>query len=103
MLSEKSRSSLFQNLSPIAGEEAVGEMLAHFPVTEDEKPVTKNYLDARLGELRSDMVEMRSELREDIGRLRIELHQETKRLMIWLPGAMAAIAAVIAFVTRLTV
>jgi hypothetical protein len=92
MLSEKSRSSLFQNLSPIVGEDAVGEMLAHFPVTEGEKPVTKDYLDARLGEL---LVEM--------SKLRVELHEETKRLMIWLPGAMAAIAAVIAFVTRLTI
>jgi hypothetical protein len=109
MLSEKSRSSLFQNLSPIVGEEAVGEMLAHFPVTEGERPVTKDHVDARLGELGGDMAEMRGELREDIGRLRIEMsefrvefHEETKRLMIWLPGSIAAICAAIAFITRLT-
>jgi hypothetical protein len=78
-------------------------MLAHFPVTEGERPVTKDHVDARLGELRGDMVEMRSELREDIGRLRVELHRETKRLMIWLPGSIAAICAAIAFIARLTV
>jgi hypothetical protein len=60
-------------------------MLAHFPVTESEQPVTKDYLDARLAELR------------------VELHQQTKQLLIWLPGSMAAVCAVIAFVTRLTV
>ncbi len=110
MLSEKSRSSLFQNLSPIVGEEAVGEMLAHFPVTEGEKPVTKDYLDARLGELRGEMASTRgelrgemSELREDIAQLRGELHQEINRLLIWVPGSIAAICAVIAFITRLTV
>ncbi len=64
--------------------------------------MTKDYLDARFGEIRVEMSEMRSELREDIGRLRVELHKETKRLMIWLPGSIAAICAAIAFITRLT-
>jgi hypothetical protein len=85
VLSEKSRSSWFQNLSPIVGEDAVGEMLAHFPVTEGEQPVTKDHLDARMNELR------------------IEIHQQTKQLALWIPGSIAAIAAVIAFVARLTI
>jgi hypothetical protein len=84
VLSEKSRSSWFQKLSPIVGEDAVGEMLAHFPVTEGEQPVTKDHLDTRMNELR------------------IELHQEINRLLIWVPTSVAAICAVIAFVTRIT-
>jgi hypothetical protein len=99
VLSEKSRSSWFQNLSPIVGEDAVGEMLAHFPVTEGEQPVTKDHLDARAFELRSDM----SQLRVKTSELRVELHQEITRLLIWVPTSVAAICAVIAFVTRLTI
>ena len=92
MLSEKSRSALFRNLSPIVGEEAVGEMLAHFPATEGEKPVTTDYLDARL-----------SEVCVELSQLRSELHQEINRLLIGVPASVAAICAIIAFVTRLTI
>lgn len=73
MLSEKSRSSLFQNLSPIVGEQAVGEMLAHFPATEGEKPVTKDHLDARIGEVRTEITELRAGLQSEIGGLRGEV------------------------------
>ena len=128
MLSEKSRSSLFQNLSPIVGEEAVGEMLAHFPATEGEKPVTKDHLDARIGEVRAEIGEVRAEIGEvrgEIGGLRGEItalcselkggldtlraeldakvETETKRILYWFPGTVAAICAAIAFITRLTI
>jgi hypothetical protein len=64
-------------------EEAVGEMLAHYPATEDEKPVTKDHLDARMAELRAEM------------------HQQTKQLMVWIPTSTAAICGVIAFIARI--
>ena len=114
MLSEKSRSSLFQNLSPIVGEQAVGEMLTHFPATEGEKPVTKDHLDARIGEvrgeiggLRGEITALRSELKGGLDTLRAELdakvETETKRILYWFPGTVAAICAAIAFITRLTI
>jgi hypothetical protein len=90
VLTEKSRSQIFQGLAPIVGEEAVGEMLAHYPATEGEQPVTKDHLDARLGELRVELIE-----------LRVELHQQTKQLMVWIPTSVAAIGGVIAFIARL--
>ena len=99
MLSEKSRSSLFQNLSPIVGEEAVGEMLAHYPATEGDKSVTEDHLDAGLGELRVEM----SQLRVEMSQLRVELHREINGLLIGVPASVAGICAVIAFITRLTI
>jgi len=105
VLSEKSRSSWFQKLSPIVGEDAVGEMLAHFPVTEGEQPVTKGHLDTRASELRGEMSQLRvemSELRVEMSELRVELHREITRLLIWVPTSVAAICVVIAFVTRIT-
>lgn len=83
MLSEKSRSEIFRGLGPIIGEEAVGEMLAHYPATEGEQPITRAHLDAKLAELR------------------VELHQQTKQLLIWIPTAMAAISTATAFVARI--
>jgi uncharacterized protein involved in exopolysaccharide biosynthesis len=67
---------LFQNLSPIVGEQAVGEMLAHFPATEGEKPVTKDHLDARIAEVRTEIAEVRGEVaqvRGEVGDVRAEV------------------------------
>jgi hypothetical protein len=82
MLSEKSRSRIFTGFSPIVGEEAVGEMLAHYPATEGEQPVTKDHLDARLSELR------------------LELHKGINRILIWVPTAMAAMSGLVVALVR---
>ncbi len=55
MLSEKFRSSIFHGLSPLVGEEAIGEMLAPYPATPDEQPVGKGHLDAQLADLVVEM------------------------------------------------
>ena len=67
-------------------------MLAHYPATEGDKPVTEDHLDAGLGELRVEM-----------SQLRVELHREINRLLIGVPASVAGICAVIAFITRLTI
>jgi len=86
VLSEKSRSRIFTGFSPIVGEEAVGEMLAHYPATEGEQPVTKDHLDARLS--------------QEIGALRIELHKGINRILIWIPTAMAAMSGLVVALVR---
>lgn len=48
-LTEKSRSSLYQGLRKVIDdEEAVGEMLSHFPAREVDEPVTRDQLRAEL-------------------------------------------------------
>ncbi len=54
-ISEKSRSALYQGLVPIAGEEAVGEMLSYFPARDVDEPVTKELLRAEMSDLRAEM------------------------------------------------
>jgi hypothetical protein len=122
VLSEKSRNSIYQGLTPLVGEEATAEMLAHFPSTEAQQPVTREYLDLRLAELRSeiasvesglrgdmaalesglrgDMAALESGLRSEIAALRTELHQSINRLLVWLPMAMAAIGGVAVALSR---
>jgi hypothetical protein len=83
VLSERSRSQIYQGLAPIIGEEATGEMLAHYPATEGEQPITRDHLDARLAELR------------------VEMHKQTRQLLIWIPTAMAAISTATTFLGRI--
>jgi hypothetical protein len=47
--------SLFKGLEPVAGEEATEAMLAHFPSTEKDEPITKQFLRAELAEFRGEM------------------------------------------------
>ena len=59
-ISEKSRSALSQGLVPIAGEEAVGEMLSFFPARDVEEPVTKELLRAEIADVRTEIAELRA-------------------------------------------
>jgi hypothetical protein len=59
-------------------------MLAHYPATEGEKPVTKDHLDVRMAELR------------------VEMHKGMNRLLIAIPASTAAIGGLIAFIARMS-
>jgi hypothetical protein len=80
-ISEKSRSAIFQALSPLAGEEPVSEMLSYFPARDVEEPVTKELLRAELAELRT------------------EIHANANRLLLWLMGTIITTAGVAVTVT----
>lgn len=105
-ISEKSRSALYQALSPIAGEEPVSEMLSYFPARDVEEPVTKEFLRAELAVIRTEMGDLRSELRTEMAdlrtemaELRTELHSSINRLLLWLMGTIVATAGVAVGVT----
>jgi hypothetical protein len=80
-ISEKSRSALYQGLVPIAGEEAVGEMLSYFPARDVEEPVTKQLL------------------RAEIAGLRTEMHQLHNRLLVQLTATIIGTAGIAVTVT----
>ncbi|HXH57362.1 hypothetical protein [Iamia sp.] len=55
-LTERSRSALYQGLGTIIDdEEAVREVLSHFPARDVEEPVTKDHLRAEMAELRAEL------------------------------------------------
>jgi len=55
-LSERSRHTLYESLSVlIDDDQAVEEMLSYFPARDTEEPVTKDFLRAELGEMRTEM------------------------------------------------
>lgn len=76
-LSTRHRSSIFQTLSPILGEEEAEAMLSQFPARDLDEPVTKEFVRAELAdtraELRAEIADTRAELRAEIADLRTEV------------------------------
>lgn len=105
-LSTRHRSSIFQTLSPILGEEEAEAMLSQFPARDLDEPVTKEFVRAELAdtraELRSEIAdvrtevgELRGELRSEIGLVRAEIAQLEARIndrfreqTMWMAGTM---------------
>src|SRR5690606_12327653 len=120
--STRQRSSIYQKLVPVLGEEDADALMAEFPATEHDQLVTREHLRAELGLVRSDLrsemqglsTELRSEMqglatraelrsevqgvRDELHELRIELHGHLNRALATSTGvllaAMGALAAV---------
>lgn len=86
-LSERSRSALYQALSRTIEEEAVAEMLAHFPARDVDEPVTREHLDRRIAELRG-------ELHAEVAGVRTEIASAANRTIIWLVATILATAGI---------
>lgn len=68
-LSEKARTTIYQGLELILGEEAVGEMLSYFPARDVEEPATKEFIRAEMAGVRAEIAGLRAELVGDITRV----------------------------------
>ncbi len=82
-LSAKHRSRIYEQLSPMLGEEEAEALLSQFPSRDLDEPVTKEFVRAEIGDLRT-------ELRSDIADLRTELHDRLRELTMWVAGALLA-------------
>jgi hypothetical protein len=94
-ISEKSRSALYQGLVPIAGEEAVGEMLSFFPARDVEEPVTKELLRAEIADVRTEIASVRTEIAE----LRSEMHCSINQLFARLIAVIVGTVGIAVTVT----
>lgn len=54
-LTQKHRSTIYEGLRPIVGEDAAEALMAEFPAAEHDELVTKESLRAELAELRTEM------------------------------------------------
>ena len=82
-LSAKHRSRIYEQLSPMLGEEEAEALLSQFPSRDLDEPVTKEFVRAEIGDLRT-------ELRSEIADLRTELHDRLRELTMWAAGALLA-------------
>ena len=102
-LSQRSRTALYLGLTEVvADEEAVEEMLSHFPSRDLDEPVTKEFHRAEVADIRVEMADirveisgLRGELHTEVSGLRAEMHQGFQRLTLAMVGSMISLAAVI--------
>jgi hypothetical protein len=109
-ISEKSRSALYRGLVPIAGEEAVGEMLSYFPARDVDEPVSKEFLRAEIADVRTEIAavkvtiaEVRNEIeavKVTIADLRSEMHRSLNRQFAAMTGVIGLATTVIIAVLR---
>ncbi len=95
-LSGRSRAALYQSLSEIIDEEAVEEMLSHFPSRDLDEPITRGHLDTSVAELRVEVARLRGELREEIQTSARRSTQWMIGTMFALNGSLAAVVAIVA-------
>lgn len=89
------RSSIYQKLVPILGDEDANVLMSEFPAIEADELVTKDFLRAELaltrGELRGEMAELRTELQSSISSLETRLTVRIGAAIAASTGLMAAI------------
>jgi len=76
-LSTRHRSSIFQTLSPILGEEEAEAMLSQFPARDLDEPVTKEFVRAEIADVRAE-----------IARLEARINDRFREQTMWMAGAM---------------
>ena len=81
-LSQKHRSTIYQRLEPILGEEEAEALLSEFPGNDLDELATKEFVRAEIGELRTEM------------------HQLFNRMFVGLTGVMVGIAGVAIAIAR---
>ena len=74
-LSQKHRSTIYQRLEPILGEEEAEALLSQFPAHEIDELATKEFI-------RAEIAEVRTELHTEIGALRTDMHQLANRTLV---------------------
>lgn len=83
----------------VPDEQAVQELLSHFPARDVEEPVTKDHLRAEMAdlrtELRGEMAELRTELRTEMAELRTEMERMVRSFQAWTIGAVASVGSLV--------
>jgi hypothetical protein len=94
-LTTKHRSSLYQTLSPIVGEEEAEALLSQFPARDLDEPVTKEFVRAEVADVRAELAQFRAEVAAEFGAVRAEIAQLEARInerfreqTMWMAGAM---------------
>jgi hypothetical protein len=94
-LSQKHRSTIFQKLEPILGEEEAEALLSQFPARDLDEPVTREFV-------RAELAEFRAEVSGDIAELRTEMHQLVNRMFFSLMGVAVGLGGLIVAMTRIS-
>jgi hypothetical protein len=80
-LLEKHRSIIYAHFVETIGEEAAEAMLSQFPARELDEPVTKEFVEAQITDVRREIAELRGEMHTGFAQLRLDMAEQTDRLM----------------------
>ena len=88
-LSQKHRSTIYQRLEPILGEEEAEALLGQFPAHDLDELATKEFVRAEINGVRGEISELRA-----------EMHQLGNRLFIGLSGVVIGVAGIVLAIVR---
>ena len=91
-LSQKHRSSIYQTLSPVIGEEEAEALLSQFPARDLDQPVTQAFVRVELAEFRAEMNEFRTEMRAEMNEFRTEMRAEMNEFRTEMRAEMKRVA-----------
>ena len=94
-LSQKHRSTIFQKLEPILGEEEAEALLSQFPARDLDEPVTREFV-------RAELAEFKAEVHAEIAELRIEMHRLANRMLVSMSAVTIAAMSIAVTLARLT-
>jgi hypothetical protein len=95
-LSQKHRSSIYQSLAPILGEEEVEDLLSQFPARELDEPVTKEFVRAEISGVRAELADFREQLRGEMADMRVDLEGKIAGVRTEVAGLRADLSSDIA-------
>ena len=108
-LTEKHRSIIYAHFVETIGEEAAEAMLSQFPARDLDEPVTKEFVQAEIADVRREIAVLRGEMQTEFAKVRGELaavgsrlSKQSDRLMARMQIVIGIASAVIATVVMVT-
>lgn len=89
-LDARQRSSLYQKLAPLIGEDDANAMMSNFPETEAKELVTKEFLRAELAEVRTEISALDSKMADRF-----------QKQTAWMVATMVAMTAIFSAIVNL--
>ncbi|HMG43981.1 MAG TPA: hypothetical protein VK611_21795, partial [Acidimicrobiales bacterium] len=97
-LSQRHRSEIYNVWAPQLGEEVAEALISHFPSRDLDEPVTKEFVEVKVSELRSELHqgfgEIRDEMHKGFTELRRDFDSRMQQMTLWLAGMVVALAGV---------
>lgn len=99
-LTTRQRRFLYAAIAPAIGTEEADLLLDQFPAREGDELITRDYLAARLAEVRAEVAEFRAETRAEVADFRAEVARMENRLYVAMVGIAVVMVGVISALTR---
>jgi hypothetical protein len=96
------RSTIYQRLEPILGEEEAEALLAQFPAEELDQLATKEFVRAEVTEVRAEIAELRTEIAPRSRRCARRCTSSPTGMLFSLMGAMVGLGGLVVAMTRLS-